>query len=809
VLGPSARKTAYRYRGTEKAPDKRLLDMYGQAVNENKRLGPIDPWAERDENRLRRARGAGKQPFGTETGVRPTGQVRPKAVAPKTPSLQQMVSEREARNARSPEWQERELGRQAVSQYLTEKLPSKRNYKLQLASGTTPPSEGVIINADGQIASQAVGYGDDHYLPFNLKNLKELKGGEYVRNRSVGGLTAEDVYTGLISGARRVTVVSRSGTFTMEFQPDFRGGRRHNDKARRMTRRYEQILDAVQSEQVERQDVPTRWKKMIENEVRGEYGPSASQRLVRSEIDNRIKEFKANPQIDGRDLDRAEASITQMEDREKRGEVSRQDVADYRKEIMTELRDLKEIHFRLNGVGYAAALDSLEEQFPYYIHAAARPKEEHLEEFEQDLGYVEPGRNRPTDAQAGWYGTAARGKSGSEGRGGKFSAAHADYQRGLPGAPTPTREPRALTATTDAGAGASTGGGGVQRSDRERARDRAAEALEESKSKERVKSAAVALQQQAKGIRPPGESATPEWWDYDENRMRAYVEDPENLKKFNTYVTGLGDRWGDTSASRQFQQYRDASSRVESKDYDKSLATIWPMGTYKFPNETHEAYRASPEPGAVEGEIRNIDGRDASLKFDQPLSALDSRQLREEFELSKTVAAAAKTAGLTGDDAQDALGSQLKNPAAGYASQFFRAGGAEKHLENIHKMHYLKSKGGGAGGAAPAQGGSAGFGGGGSAGGGATQAPRQPSAPTADTDDLDQKLFKENANGWITAARKLQQAQPADTDHLDTFINRMGNLTKESGFDAQNQILDALPGDLQTDLHKIRGAMSG
>src|SRR4029077_7586561 len=102
-----------------------------------------------------------------------------------------------------------------------------------------------------------------------------------------------------------------------------------------------------------------------------------------------------------------------FEEREKRGEVSRQDVADYRQEVMNELRDLKEIHFRLNGVGYAAALDSLEEQFPYYINAAARPKQEHLEEFEQDLGYVEPGRNRPTDAKAGWYGTAARGKSGS------------------------------------------------------------------------------------------------------------------------------------------------------------------------------------------------------------------------------------------------------------------------------------------------------------------------------------------------------------------------------------------------------------
>ena len=69
--------------------------------------------------------------------------------------------------------------------------------------GEHPAVGGDHANADGQIVTQAIGYGDDHYLPFNLKNLKGLKGGEYIRTRSVGGPTSEDIYTGLLSGARR------------------------------------------------------------------------------------------------------------------------------------------------------------------------------------------------------------------------------------------------------------------------------------------------------------------------------------------------------------------------------------------------------------------------------------------------------------------------------------------------------------------------------------------------------------------------------------------------------------------------------
>jgi hypothetical protein len=42
----------------------------------------------------------------------------------------------------------------------------------------------VIIDADGDVVSQAVGFSDDHYLPFDLANLTRLRGGQYVRTEA-------------------------------------------------------------------------------------------------------------------------------------------------------------------------------------------------------------------------------------------------------------------------------------------------------------------------------------------------------------------------------------------------------------------------------------------------------------------------------------------------------------------------------------------------------------------------------------------------------------------------------------------------
>ena len=71
-----------------------------------------------------------------------------------------------------------------------------------------------------------------------------------MRTRAAGGPSTEDIYTGLMSGVRQIQVASNSGVFTVEFDPDFRGSRRYNDKAKRMVERYGSILESVGSNQL-------------------------------------------------------------------------------------------------------------------------------------------------------------------------------------------------------------------------------------------------------------------------------------------------------------------------------------------------------------------------------------------------------------------------------------------------------------------------------------------------------------------------------------------------------------------------------
>lgn len=132
-------------------------------------------------------------------------------------------------------------------EYFRNELPSQRLAALQRTAGHFPPSRGIILDAAGRPVAQMHGSGDDWYLPFDLANLQHLKGGEYIRTRTNGGLSTEDVYTGLMAGARSVTVVSHNGVYTMQFDDTLRGSRRYSQSARQMTERYGQLLDAVKN----------------------------------------------------------------------------------------------------------------------------------------------------------------------------------------------------------------------------------------------------------------------------------------------------------------------------------------------------------------------------------------------------------------------------------------------------------------------------------------------------------------------------------------------------------------------------------
>jgi hypothetical protein len=358
VVGPHLRKTAYRYRGTERRPDPALLNTHEQVTANMAR----------------------------HDGLREVDDTTRVAAAQRT-----------------------------ATGYLMSKLPAKRLATLQQASGKIPPSQGVIINEEGTIVTQAVGHADDHYLPFNLKNLKGLQGGHYVRSRSQGGLTTEDIYTGLVSGARSVTVVSRSGVFTINFEDDFRGGRRYNDKARAMIGQYAHTLDAVQSQQVAQRKLSPEERAEIRDEVEREHADLiADGALKRSDLEEiigeREMEYLTRPTLTKVELAEIDALARKDNDDERKYRVARSEL------ISRKMEEKSARNYRLDGEGYKAALEALEEQFPYYIasvEAKTRSSTQSDNPFtaEEDKGYVMPKYNRPAGAMAGYFDEEINGRT--------------------------------------------------------------------------------------------------------------------------------------------------------------------------------------------------------------------------------------------------------------------------------------------------------------------------------------------------------------------------------------------------------------
>jgi stage V sporulation protein K len=404
VIGPTARKSAYRYRGVEKKPWTGYQDE-------------IDT--------LRQQKGSGRAAHDTlihgykdETG-----------------------------NSRRPEEGVREDRRPSRTiQHMRSLLPDPGLYELNRKSGTIPPSQGIIIDRKGEVVTEAMGYGDDWYLPFNLKNLSKLQGGEYIRTRAYGGLTTEDIYTGLVGGARSVTVVSHSGVFTMEFDDDFRGSRRYNDKAARMVGRYGQVLDAVKSEKVSLGSIPHDRRVELEMEA-VKYGAKDSDRY-RKALDDLIEKEPREPKlsevatnkvkwdaINQHVIDNAKGNNVDEWAQRREIQIDRQggDKAAFRARMANpdsaaeELAAIKDVEravdkatrvyaesinpLRLNARGYATAMNALKEQFPYYIKDPVfTPWTDGLAADKTDRGYVKPRYIRPHSVATGYYDESITGR---------------------------------------------------------------------------------------------------------------------------------------------------------------------------------------------------------------------------------------------------------------------------------------------------------------------------------------------------------------------------------------------------------------
>ena len=422
VLGPYVQRAAYRYRGTETTPDKNLVRMFNSGemrqVDAIAAGEPVPDEAYTAATAIvtgdRRARGLAS-PLMTDAAFR-SGQ------GLKADSLKMQV--------RSD---------MAVGE-LMQTLPKDPIIaRLSEKSGSILPSQGFLFDADGKLVSQAVGHADDHYLPFDLKNLGALRGGQYVRTRQSGGLTGEDIYTAVTMGARMVTVVSPSGVYTLEMAPDFRGARSMSDKARGMYDRYLKILDAVDGSGEYLEDIPAAERMKIEQDVRAlRLDKDRTKEMIEERTNEaREKATRLTPeQIDALEADVLADKYNGVSRDKLRGGAAREFEADLADAVEAEQSKLAN-KLRLNGQGYQVALMTLKQQHPYFIKAV---RYEPLNDtgkaagissivgvqgvkgrqFAGDSGYVRPGGLKAESTREGFYRTAGerqfkQDKGGSQG----------------------------------------------------------------------------------------------------------------------------------------------------------------------------------------------------------------------------------------------------------------------------------------------------------------------------------------------------------------------------------------------------------
>jgi len=385
VLGPYAQRTAYRYRGTETSPSQELMSQMKE-VNSPKVAQTLYA--------------------GDGTQITPTDPVTSMARGVGGMLLDKDSAVMQARG-------------DVASATLAQTLPKDpMTARLSELSGQVLPSQGVLIDADGKVVSQSVGVIDDHYLPFDLMNLNDLNGGQYARTRMSGGLTGEDILTSAFYGARQAQVVSPSGVFTLEFAPSFRGGRSFM-RAKEMQDRYLKILDAVDNSDQYLLDISPTEKQRIKNEVRDMGFTGEEAKVAEEERIDAARRSQSQLTAEDEEMARtkvmSDMGLTDERQITANGQTARAFEEQYSDEI-DRIRSLKANKLRLNGEGYHMALQTLQQQFPYFIE---RVSYRSLNDFARvanlqgttpkgrmyasDSGYAKPGSLRAQSVRSGFY----------------------------------------------------------------------------------------------------------------------------------------------------------------------------------------------------------------------------------------------------------------------------------------------------------------------------------------------------------------------------------------------------------------------
>ena len=358
---------------------------------------------------------------------------------------------------------------------------------------------------------------------------------------------------------------------------------------------------------------------------------------------------------------------------------------------------MKEVRFRLNGIGYEAALKSLQEQFPYYIKKVdTKPtRDEELLEFTLDEGYVEPGRNRPTKVNAGYYGM----KENEADQQGFLSASQMNYQRGKntkKGA-VPAAAAAAGFANEPAGGGAGTGGEEARR------RQQLQDVLAHEGAATEVVEHAVTLRQDIRmgtGDNYVG-GRRPTYMDMDDDRFRVWLnEEPGNLDRFNNFLRDNAEVWsregegGIGGFALKYQRYRDALGRSQPNPYSRDRAETLPPNPYTFsgPGFEGNAYHAGARPAEITAELRELDRSTNLLTTRKQLSELNDAEMRTEIQRLGSLRRA-KESGHSFNDLM-AVNRQYSPDApspTALESIFASDESMAKHLDKIHQARYLKS----------------------------------------------------------------------------------------------------------------------
>lgn len=353
MLEPHAKRAAYRYRGTERRPDAALtqslggewqatIDAAAQAINAGE-LAPSDIAAQIEDSPEQFTELEQSMKFRGLQYPRTSGDTFAMGVRSDLAALE-----------------------------LLKTLPKDAKIaELSAKSGHVLPSQGVLIDADGDLISQSVGFAEDHYLPFNLGNMGRARGGQYVRTRQQGGLTGEDIMASVAFGVRSATVASTSGVYRLEFDPAFRGARGASDKAVAMYDRYLSLLQQLEKSSVYSKDISAQDRAEIDARAMqrypGDKQKEARETYIGEELDRKRADAKQLKQSDIDTLKTQARDEVTREGNAGSGQDLERRVDERFQELYEDAQSARVSTLDLNAEGYAVALQALQQQFPYFI----------------------------------------------------------------------------------------------------------------------------------------------------------------------------------------------------------------------------------------------------------------------------------------------------------------------------------------------------------------------------------------------------------------------------------------------------------